>query len=473
MATQFFYDLDVPNVDYGGAVPNEEGELGFNATTKKMQVHDGSTVKPLAYEADLTPPLAAADQTLTGVRQVVTTGTNTLAVTGLVPASDDGHFIGLDDSAIFRVKRSESTQVLSNAGAPVNGTTIAWYVGQLLYDTSNSVLYRATAKSTDPDSGGAGSAWVSAITPAANLAVADQVLSGNRTIATGANNLLMTGVTADSDSGHILGLDTGNVVRIRNAAAHQTLLKNGAPVDGTDTAWYAGQLLVSTVNGDIYQASTKSTNPDSSAAGSVWVLRNPAPLALSNQTLSAARIITTTATRTLSIAGLVHNSDSQHRLVTASTIGRLQTVSDDVYRVLFGIVAPANSTVKAWYEGQLYVDTVSKTIYRASAKSTDPDTSAAGSVWEAVVGGSTPFAHTFVTGDWSAPAGGFRTINITQATHGKSASSPIHVTVQSDNGTFWVDVDPHRVTVNKTTGDVTLQIVDGTEFTGRAIVSTG
>lgn len=76
----------------------------------------------------------------------------------------------------------------------------------------------------------------------------------------------------DSDnSGFDLGYGSSNELVLHQRAADQVLSKAGAPVDGTDVAWYVGQLLVNTSTGDIYRASSKSTNPDFAGTGSVWV----------------------------------------------------------------------------------------------------------------------------------------------------------------------------------------------------------
>ncbi len=50
------------------------------------------------------------------------------------------------------------TQV--GAGAPVNGTTTAWFIGQFYYDTTNDKIYVATTASTNPYSAATGSIWV-------------------------------------------------------------------------------------------------------------------------------------------------------------------------------------------------------------------------------------------------------------------------------------------------------------------------
>lgn len=494
MATQFYYELDVPVVDYNGVTPNEEGELGWNNTTKKVQAFDGSALKALAYEDDITQPLASANQTLTGVRVITASASNTLSIAGLSNESDSGNFIGLDDSAILRVRQADSARTLVKAGAPVDGTDTAWYVGQLLLDTTSNTIYRASAKSTDPDAAATGSTWTAVTSAATNLAVADQVLTGNREITTGANSLAITGLTADTDASvALMSVDlTTSTLRRSNVESTQVLTKAGVPVNGTDTAWYVGQLLMDTTNNTFYRATVKSTDPDASAAGSIWfqIPLGDTNIGTNNLTLSGNRVLTAGSNSftisgsapitfigssyTLSAPGVTRDSDDAfHDLITMhTTAGQLERRPPASVQVLTKAGAPVNGTDTAYYAGQLLLDTTNNAFYRATTKSLDPDAAGTGSVWQLVtLGASVPFQQTFVTGDWSAPSGGFRTYTITQATHGKSASGPIHVVTQSDDGTNWVDVDPNSVTVNKTTGDVVIQIVDGTEFDGRAIVS--
>ena len=43
--------------------------------------------------------------------------------------------------------------------APVDGTTVAYYAGQLFWDNVNKDLYEATAASADPDAAGTGSTF--------------------------------------------------------------------------------------------------------------------------------------------------------------------------------------------------------------------------------------------------------------------------------------------------------------------------
>jgi len=50
-------------------------------------------------------------------------------------------------------------RTITGSGAPVDGTTIAWYAGQIYTNTTDNTLYRAITKSTNPDFSGAGSTW--------------------------------------------------------------------------------------------------------------------------------------------------------------------------------------------------------------------------------------------------------------------------------------------------------------------------
>lgn len=53
-----------------------------------------------------------------------------------------------------------SSQTLIGASDPVDGTTIAWYQGQLYRNTTSNELWASLTKSTNPDGGGGGSTWV-------------------------------------------------------------------------------------------------------------------------------------------------------------------------------------------------------------------------------------------------------------------------------------------------------------------------
>ena len=59
----------------------------------------------------------------------------------------------------------------------------------------------------------------------------------------------------------------------------------------------------------------------------------------------------------------------------------LKSIDNARFEILSGASAPVNGTTKAWYVGQLYVETTTPAIYRVDTASTDPDSSATGSVF--------------------------------------------------------------------------------------------
>lgn len=75
--------------------------------------------------------------------------------------SDDIALLLSVNTATGKVRRvnKDAHRSLTASTDPVNGTTVAWYVGQLYRNTANNTLWEATAKSTDPDSSGAGSVF--------------------------------------------------------------------------------------------------------------------------------------------------------------------------------------------------------------------------------------------------------------------------------------------------------------------------
>lgn len=100
------------------------------------------------------------------------------------------------------------------SGAPVNGTTVAWFQYQQYWDTATLNLYIATTASTAPDTAGTGSVWV-------------RVFWQDHSGAT-------------------------------------------APVNGTTVGWYVGQLYTALDTQRTYVCTTASTAPNTAATGSVW-----------------------------------------------------------------------------------------------------------------------------------------------------------------------------------------------------------
>lgn len=83
-----------------------------------------------------------------------------------------------------------------------------------------------------------------------------------------------------------------------------------------------------------------------------------------------------------------------------------------------------------------------------------------------------PFIQTFnSTTDWGSAGGGFYTLTVTAATHGKSV--PSMVRVQEDDGTYYNVTDADTIRINKTTGDVNVLVTDtpNGRFAGRIVIN--
>jgi len=134
------------------------------------------------------------------------------------------------------------------------------------------------------------------------------------------------------DTNFDLGLGASNELVLSQKAADQVLSKAGAPVNGTDIAWYVGQLLVNTVDGSVYRAATKSSNPDFSGVGSTWTqVANIADGDINwNEKVCSSGVsctsdsITTTATGTVDTIHITFSSDyGEHRWFINSTSGNI------------------------------------------------------------------------------------------------------------------------------------------------------
>lgn len=79
-------------------------------------------------------------------------------------------------------------------------------------------------------------------------------------------------------------------------------------------------------------------------------------------------------------------------------------------------------------------------------------------------GDANTYSGTFVVADWSAPAGGYRTITISAATHGLASVGEVEV--QEGAAAPFTNVELDSVSVGATQA-VTLTVVDGAEFDGR------
>ena len=75
------------------------------------------------------------------------------------------------------------------------------------------------------------------------------------------------------------------------------------------------------------------------------------------------------------------------------------------------------------------------------------------------------------TTDWGSASGGLYTITVTAATHGKG--TPNLVVVQEDDSVSYINAVADTVKINKSTGNVTVQVTDTPDgrFAGRLIIS--
>jgi hypothetical protein len=74
--------------------------------------------------------------------------------------SDSGLSLVSNNSGIRELVSQDAIKTIVLAAAPVDNTTVAYFVGQLLWDNVNKKLYEALTKSTDPDAAGTGSTFL-------------------------------------------------------------------------------------------------------------------------------------------------------------------------------------------------------------------------------------------------------------------------------------------------------------------------
>jgi len=68
------------------------------------------------------------------------------------------------------------------------------------------------------------------------------------------------------------------------------------------------------------------------------------------------------------------------------------------------------------------------------------------------------------TTDWTASV-----ITVTAATHGMGVNPTVET--YEDDGTSWVHIEPHFVKINKTTGDVSIEVTAGAEYAGKVVIN--
>lgn len=118
----------------------------------------------------------------------------------------------------------------------------------------------------------------------------------------------------------------------------------GAPVDGTTTAWYVGQIYINQTTNEIWIATAKSTNPDVAATGSTWVQTAAIPTPF-EQTFDATtdwgaaaggfyEITITQATHTKTVISSIQvwEGTTEFDLVTPDRV-RVNVAGDVLFRV--------------------------------------------------------------------------------------------------------------------------------------------
>lgn len=356
-------------------------------------------------------------------------------------------------------------EVLSGAGAPTNGTTVAWYVNQLYVDTTNNALYIATTKSTDPDSAGTGSVW--AAVPVAGT------------------DTLGTGLTSTQDvTSFLLGINSSNTtyngVMQLSAANNATNTNSGlVSVYGKDHGSKAGDVEISAVNDFIiYTGATPTQRYAMDANGSIihtainaggTIGRVITANGASSSWSTTVGDGTNTGVVTINPSGITINNNqgvyelgsggsgnpvtdsdaaSMFVLTHISSTSRVNVANANSFRTITsGAQATSGSTI-AWYAGQLHYDSNIGQIQVATTKSTNPDSAATGSVWTPVI----PIVKS------GTPSGSF---TITKATHGTMFTlvPSANVTMNEPSGysigetfEFWVEQGATGYTFTAWTG---------------------
>lgn len=226
--------------------------------------------------------------------------------------------------------------------------------------------------------------------------------------------VITTQPTLDSDVGGLVLIrdGSGNLIAV-NENAYRPLSGAADPISGTTVAYFAGQLYTNVVSGDIFVATSKSTNPDSAGTGSVWAAVSSSDTNLINTngltttdvrshtidhafTLSGAGTQTYTSTtggtsslvlsgsafRMQSSTGVYEmptfpaiDSDVSGNILLRSTTGagEFRIANYEAFRNIGGSGSPTDGSTNAWYTNQLYVDNNAGNLFRVSNKATDPD----------------------------------------------------------------------------------------------------
>ncbi|MEM1225960.1 MAG: hypothetical protein AAGJ40_09685 [Planctomycetota bacterium] len=167
----------------------------------------------------------------------------------------------------------DAVKVVVLGAAPVDGTTVAYYVGQLFWDNVNKNLYEATAASADPDTDGTGSAFAQ-VSIGENVYNADGSLGGTRLVDVGGNFLVLrNGPTSTVNQ---ISLSAGTVDATDVVGGMQNRQLGRISIDGfvdfttAEPSLVAGMTYVNTVTG------TSSGTSQAVTAGRIYQVVNTA-----------------------------------------------------------------------------------------------------------------------------------------------------------------------------------------------------
>lgn len=125
--------------------------------------------------ANRTVPMGGFDLTFTGADDITlqNTGNTYLNATGEIilgngsgtnlPTTNSDHLgmdLGYDGAGTLVGSQKNAKRSLSGSSDPTNGSTVAWYVGQLYTNTTSGDIFVATTASSNPDLSGTSSIWV-------------------------------------------------------------------------------------------------------------------------------------------------------------------------------------------------------------------------------------------------------------------------------------------------------------------------
>lgn len=322
--------------------------------------------------------------------------------------SDSGNnFITIDTNGTIGRSTSASGRIINGPGAPVNGTTIGWYVGQLYVDTTNDDLYYVSTASTNPDSAATGSVFTAIST-------------------SGGSDNLGDGLSPSSDvTAFVLGIRSSDAtydgrlhITAGNSDTGQGTNTHGANISihGTDHATNADHLdLITGTAGElrVYTGSTPTEvftidslgNIDATATSGANSVNVTTAAGSASATISSVSAANTASIQVVAGSGVALDAGTQSYFLGNGAGGNLPTLDSDsgdqilsiatsdgsigrlnalTYNTLSGSGAPVNGTTTAYRVGQLYVNTDTGSIYIATSKSTNPDSAATGSVWAVV-----------------------------------------------------------------------------------------